>query len=42
MDSGNYLFENNKITYSISVDDSIMNSYINKLNVYNVKDSYLR
>jgi len=42
MESANYLFEKNKITYTINVDNSIMNNYINKLNVYNVKDSYLR
>ena len=42
MDASNYLFEKNKLTYSIIIDESIMNNYINKLDIYNVKDSYLR
>jgi hypothetical protein len=41
-DTGNYLFEKNKLNYTINVDDSIINNYLNKLDVYSVKEDYLR
>jgi len=41
-DTGNYLFEKNKLSYTINVDDSVINNYLNKLDVYSVKEDYLR
>jgi hypothetical protein len=40
-DTGNYLFEKNKLSYTINVDDSVINNYLNKLDVYSVKEDYL-
>jgi hypothetical protein len=41
-DCGNYLYEQKKINYSIDFDSSILDSYISKLDVYNVKEKDLR
>jgi len=41
-DCGNYLFEQKKISYAIDFDVSILDSYIGKLDVYNVNDKNLR
>jgi hypothetical protein len=43
-DTSNYLFEKNKLNYTIdnSTNDSIMNNYLDKLDIYSVKDKYLR
>ena len=41
-DCGNYLYEQKKINYSIDFDSSILDSYIGKLDVYNVKEKDLR
>jgi hypothetical protein len=40
-DTGNYLYELNKINYNIKSSD-LITQYIDKLDVYNVKDSELR
>ena len=41
-DCGNYLYEQRKISYAIDFDSSILDSYIGKLDVYDVKDKNLR
>ena len=40
-DCGNYLFEQRKINYAIDFDISILDNYIGKLDVYDVKDKNL-
>jgi hypothetical protein len=41
-DCGNYLFEQKRISYSIDFDISLLDNYIGKLDVYNVKEKNLR
>jgi hypothetical protein len=41
-DCGNYLFEQKRISYSIDFDISLLDNYIGKLDVYNVKEKDLR
>jgi hypothetical protein len=41
-DCGNYLYEQRKINYNVNFDESLLEEYKSKLDVYNVKDTNLR
>ena len=41
-DTGNYLYEKNKISYVLNYDGKILENYLNKLDVYDVNEKDLR